>query len=229
MTETPREASDDGGDGGGSVERIAAGPEDHRGRAVQRAVEVLRADGVFAHPTSTVYGLGATAEPRLDAVVARLKGHEEDRPLIRLAASSTQVRQRRPDVRWPESAGRLAERFWPGGLTLVLEDGSEFGVAVRVDGHPVARAVPAALDDLVSSTSLNLSGGIPARDPDEATEVLSDMGPIDRPCVFLDAGPLPASPPSTILTLREQPPRLIRAGSVDPDAVRDCLQVELAR
>lgn len=228
MTETAGGGADAGG-GSPPVERIAAGPEDHRGRAVQRAVEVLRPGGLFAHPTSTVYGLGARAVPELDAVVARLKGYAEGRPLIRLAASSTQVRQRRPEVEWPEAADRLAERFWPGGLTLVLDDGSEAGIAVRVDGHPVARAVPAALDDLVSSTSLNRSGGEPARDPDQAMEVLSAMAPLGRPCAFLDAGTLADSPPSTILTLREDPPRLLRAGAVEPGALRECLRIEIAR
>ena len=221
--------SADGRDGAGPVERIAAGPDDHRGRAVQRAVEVLRDDGLFVHPTSTVYGLGARAEPRLDAVVARLKGYAEDRPLIRLAASSTQVRQRRPDAVWPTSAERLSDRFWPGGLTLVLEDGSEAGIAVRVDGHPVARAVPAALDDLVSSTSLNRAGGEPARDPDKAMEVLAGMPSPDRPCAFLDAGSLPASPPSTILSLREDPPRVLRDGAVDTRVLAECLEAEVVR
>ena len=221
--------SADGEDGPGPVERIPAGPDDHRGRAVQRAVEVLRDAGLFVHPTSTVYGLGARAEPELDAVVARLKGHDEGRPLIRLAASSTQVRQRRPGARWPEPAVRLADRFWPGGLTLVLEDGSQHGIAVRVDGHPVARAVPAALDDLVSSTSLNRAGGEPARDPDRALEVLAGMPRPDRPCAFLDAGPLPASPPSTIVSLREDPPRVLREGAVEQAALEDCLGGQVVR
>ncbi len=218
-----------GGDGSGPVERIAAGPDDHRGRAVQRAVEVLRGDGLFVHPTSTVYGLGARAEPELDAAVAVLKGYGEGRPLIRLAASSTQVRQRRPEARWREVAERLADRFWPGGLTLVLEDGSEHGIAVRVDGHPVARAVPAALDDLVSSSSLNLAGGDPARDPGRALEVLAGMPAPDRPCAFLDAGPLPSSPPSTILSLREDPPRVLREGAVEAVALEDCLEARVVR
>lgn len=219
----------DGGGGPGSVERIAAGPDDHRGRAVQRAVEVLRGDGLFVHPTSTVYGLGARAEPALDAVVAGLKGYDGDRPLIRLAASSTQLRQRRPAARWPTAAERLAHCFWPGGLTLVLEDGSEHGIAVRVDGHPVARAVPAALDDLVSSTSLNRAGDEPTRDPGRAMEVLADMPCPDRPCAFLDAGPLPESPPSTILSLREDPPRVLREGAVEARALEECLEAALAR
>lgn len=217
------------GEGAGSVERVPAGTGDHRGRAVQRAVEVLRSGGVFAHPTSTVYGLGARATPEGDAAVAGLKGYGPDRPLIRLAASGTQVRQRRPEVRWPEAAGRLAERFWPGGLTLVLDDGTREGVAVRVDGHPVARAVPAALDDLTSSTSLNRAGGEPARDPESAVEVLADMAPVGRRCVLLDAGPLPDSPPSTILTLREDPPRVLRSGAVAPADLADCLRSDLAR
>lgn len=215
------------GPGTGGVERIPAGPDDHRGRAVQRAVEVLRVDGVFAHPTSTVYGLGARARSDLDRVVVRLKGYREERPLIRLAASATQVRQRRPDARWTDAAGRLAERFWPGGLTLVLEDGTENGLAVRVDGHPVARAVPAALDDLVSSTSLNRSGEAPARDPVEASSALESMGPWGRRCAFLDAGPLPESPPSTLLSLRADPPRVLRSGAVEPDEIRDCLGTEV--
>lgn len=221
-----REVGATGPDG---VERVGAGPEDHRGRAVQRAVEVLRDDGLFAHPTSTVYGLGARATSELDGVVARLKGYGEDRPLIRLAASGTQVRQRRPDVQWSPEAERLAGRFWPGGLTLVLEDGSERGLAVRVDGHPVARAVPAALDDLVSSTSLNLAGGEPARDPDSAREALDEMSPFDRPCVFLDAGPLPESEPSTLLSLREDPPRLLRIGAVPESEIAECLDAEVRR
>lgn len=210
-----------------AVERIAAGREDHRGRAVHRAVEVLREGGTFAHPTSTVYGLGARAEPEMDAAVARRKGYAEDRPLIRLAASATQVRQRRPGVRWGGTADRLAQRFWPGGLTLVLEDGSERGIAVRVDGHPVARAVPAALDDLVSSTSLNRAGGSPARDPEAALETLSAMGPWESGCVFLDAGSLPESSPSTVLSLREDPPRVLRAGAVEPAELRTCLGPDL--
>lgn len=209
------------------VSRVAAGPEDHRGRAVQRAVEALRAGGMFAHPTSTVYGLGARAEPALDAAVARRKGYPAGRPLIRLAASDTQVRQRRPEVRWLEAAGRLAERFWPGGLTLVLDDGTESGIAVRVDGHPVARAVPAALDDLVSSTSLNREGRDPARTPEEAEETLSGMGPWETDCVFLDAGPLPESPPSTLLTLREDPPRVLREGAVAAEELSACLETRI--
>ena len=219
----------DGGAGAGPVERVAAGPDDHRGRAVQRAVEVLRGGGLFVHPTSTVYGLGARAEPELDAVVAGLKGYAGSRPLIRLAASSTQVRQRRPGALWPAAAERLSDRFWPGGLTLVLEDGSEHGIAVRVDGHPVARAVPAALDDLVSSTSLNRTGGEPARDPDRAMDVLARMPALDRPCAFLDAGPLPASAPSTIVSLRDDAPRVLREGAVEVGALEECLEAEVLR
>lgn len=223
------DGSEVGASGPGGVERIGAGPEDHRGRAVQRAVEVLREGGLFAHPTSTVYGIGARAAPEPDRVVTRLKGYDEERPLIRLAASATQVRQRRPDVRWSPAADRLAGRFWPGGLTLVLDDGSDRGLAVRVDGHPVARAVPAALDDLVSSTSLNLSGGEPAREPDAAREVLEAMGSFDRRCVFLDAGPLAESEPSTLLGLREDPPRLLRVGAVPAAEIRECLDTEVRR
>lgn len=228
MTDAAGGRAEQGGDTS-SVQRVPAGPGDHRGRAVQRAVEALRTGGLFVHPTSTVYGLGARAAPEEDAAVARLKGYEADRPLIRLAASGTQVRQRRPEVRWPEAAGRLAERFWPGGLTLVLEDGTEHGVAVRVDGHPVARAVPAALDDLTSSTSLNRAGEEPTRDPESAAEVLDALGPVGRRCVFLDAGPLPESSPSTILTLREDPPRILRSGAVPPEELADCLRTELGR
>lgn len=183
---------------------------------------------MFAHPTSTVYGLGARAEPPLDAAVARRKGYASGRPLIRLAASETQVRQRRPDIRWTDAAAGLARRFWPGGLTLVLDDGTQRGIAVRVDGHPVARAVPAALDDLVSSTSLNVAGGRPARHPDEARRALSEMGPWEIDCVFLDAGPLPESRPSTLLSLREDPPRVLREGAVPSEELQECLGTRVA-
>src|SRR5690349_10111085 len=115
--------------------------------ALARAAEVLRAGGLVAFPTETVYGLGANA---LDAeAVARIfaaKGRPANNPLIVHVAETADVLCVASE--WPEEAARLAERFWPGPLTLVLPRRPEVPdivtaggptIAVRLPAHPVAR------------------------------------------------------------------------------------------
>ena len=209
------------------IERTASGPES--GDAVVAAAGQLAEGGILAHPTSTVYGLGADAVPALDAEVARLKGRGRERPLIRLAAEAEVVRERLPAGSWDDRAERLAERFWPGSLTLVLEDGTRHGLAVRVDAHPVVRRVLALHGKLMSSTSLNRSGEAPVRTPEAARAVLSAMPAARAPAMFLATGPLSASPPSTLVCLRGPRPRLLRPGAVPADRVEACLGGRLDR
>ena len=181
--------------------------------ALDRAAELLDAGGVVAHPTSTVYGLGGRPGDAVDARIAVLK----DRPLlplIRLAASREALGGALPGARWSETAGRLADAFWPGPLTLVLDDGSEAGVAVRVDAHPIVRRLLERAGGLMTSTSLNVTGGAPARTRREAREALASM-PRDRgPLGWLDAGDLQPSAPSTLLRLDGDRVALLREGAV---------------
>src|SRR5579871_4618837 len=129
------------------------------------AARVMQRGGLVAFPTETVYGLGANA---LDAVaVARIfeaKGRPANNPLIVHIADASQVQQVTDG--WPESAARLAERFWPGPLTLVLPRRDTVPdvvtatgptVAVRVPAHPVAQALLRAAGLPIAAPSANRS------------------------------------------------------------------------
>lgn len=117
--------------------------------ALERAARVLREGGLVVFPTETVYGIGANAlDPAAIAGIFRAKGRPQDNPLI---VHITRMEELEPLVaEIPEDARRLAERFWPGPLTMVLPktpavpDGVSAGlptVAVRMPSHPVARAL----------------------------------------------------------------------------------------
>jgi L-threonylcarbamoyladenylate synthase len=187
--------------------------------AVARAAAVLRAGGLVAFPTETVYGLGANA---LDAAaVARIfaaKGRPANNPLIVHVAGPADAT--RVAAAWPDSAALLAGRFWPGPLTLVLPKRPEVHdavtaggptVAVRVPAHPVALALIRAAGVPVAAPSANRSGYI---SPTRAEHVLKGLdGRIE---MVLDAGPVPGGIESTVLDLTGDPPRLLRPGLVTP-------------
>lgn len=202
--------------------------EDAEGEArIRSAAVALSRGAVLAHPTSTVYGLGGGTDVA-DAAVRRLKGAPVDRPLLRLAADVATLRATHPGLRWTEAADRLASAFWPGPLTLVLDDGGERGLGVRVEGHPDTRAVLAAWGRTMSSTSLNRTGGTPAATAVEAREALDRLPATGAvPVRWLDAGDLPGGPPSTLLSLRHEPPRLLRAGAVAVGRIEAVLGREL--
>src|SRR5438270_2167933 len=159
---------------------------------IARAARVLRAGGLVAFPTETVYGLGANA---LDAVaVARIfaaKGRPANNPLIVHVAAIDAARDL--TAAWPESAARLAERFWPGPLTLVLPRAGRVPdivtasgptVAVRVPAHPVALALLRAAALPIAAPSANRSTSL---SPTTAEHVRRGLdGRID---LLLDAGP----------------------------------------
>jgi L-threonylcarbamoyladenylate synthase len=187
--------------------------------ALARAAEVLRAGGLVAFPTETVYGLGANA---LDAdAVARIfaaKGRPANNPLIVHVAETADVL--RVASAWPDEAGRLAERFWPGPLTLVLPRRPELPdivtaggptVAVRLPAHPVARELIRLAGVPIAAPSANRSNRLSST---RAEHVLRDLdGRID---LLLDGGPTPGGIESTVLDLSRRPPRLLRPGLIEP-------------
>src|SRR5438105_6129772 len=166
-------------------------PSDTAG--IAEAAAILRAGGLVAFPTETVYGLGAHA---LDAHAVRgifeAKSRPADDPLIVHLADSSDLES----VAFPvEAAAHLADRFWPGPLTLVLQRQKVVPaevtarlqtVAVRVPSHPVARALIRAAGLPIAAPSANLFG---RPSPTRAAHVLEDLdGRIDA---VLDAGPTP--------------------------------------
>ncbi len=198
------------------TEVLTVDPQTPDAALIARAAEVLRRGGLVAFPTETVYGLGANA---LDADAVRrifeVKGRPANNPIIVHVAEVEPARQLVAD--WPAAAERLAGRFWPGPLTLVLPrrdiipDGVTAGgptVAVRMPAHPVALALIRAAGVPVAAPSANRSTQL---SPTLAEHVLHGLqGRID---LVLDGGPTSGGLESTVLDLTS-PPRVLRPGLV---------------
>jgi L-threonylcarbamoyladenylate synthase len=186
--------------------------------AIAEAARVLRGGGLVAFPTETVYGLAADATS--DAAVARIyaaKGRPPSNPLI---AHVTSLEAALEQGIFSADALRLAEKFWPGPLTLVvpLAPGStvcaaaragQQTVALRVPAHPVALAVISAVGRPLAAPSANRSGRV---SPVTAAHVARDFaGEID---LILDGGRCPVGLESTIVACLEEHPRLLRLGGI---------------
>ena len=181
------------------------------------AADILRAGGVVAYPTETFYALGALADlPDALARLATAKGRAEGKPLPLIAADVAQavaVASLDDPV-----ARRLAERFWPGPLTLVLPAvapldpvlcGPGPSVGIRVPAHDLARALARAAGGPLVSTSANWSG-----EPPVTTASRISQGVLARIDGVLDGGPTPGGLPSTVVEVVRGELRLIRQGVV---------------
>ena len=186
-------------------------------REVLRAAEVLRAGGLVAFPTETVYGLGADASSA--AAVARLyaaKCRPADHPVIVHFADAEHAFQWAREV--PQAARTLAAKFWPGPLTLILKrsklaqdfiTGGQDSVGLRVPSHPVAQQLLREFGGGVAAPSANEFGKLSAT---SAGHVKADFaGRIDR---ILDGGPSEVGIESTILDLSAGKPALLRPGFI---------------
>ncbi len=199
--------------------------------AMERALEVLRRGGVVAMPTDTVYGIGvdgfdAAAVEKLyiakdrpaNKAIMLLLGDEEDMAKAAASISST--------------ARRLAERFWPGGLTLVVRGRAELPrnlcaengtIGLRLPDSDVVRNLVRRFGRPLAVTSANLSGGVNSQ---TAEMVLADLdGRID---LILDGGATPTSVPSTVLDCTVEPPRVLREGAIGIGQIESELGLELA-
>lgn len=184
----------------------------------------VKARGLVAMPTETVYGFGCVPAPEPLAVVQRWKAREPDKPFLLLIPGPESV----PELEWTPEARELADVFWPGALTLVLRDPKgrfpegvrslEGGVAVRVTPHPLAGALVKAVGEPLVSTSANPPGGKPAVSGDEALTAAVAVGAGEELWV-LDAGFLPPSEPSTIIDCTGPAPILRRSGAIPSNRV----------
>src|SRR5437588_9350715 len=202
-----------------------------RAAAIATAVEVLAAGGLVAFPTETVYGLGADAGNGL--AVARLyeaKGRPAFNPLISHVPDLAAARRL---GRFDDAATHLAERFWPGPLTLVLPKTSDSSVAalatagldtiaVRLPDHPVARDLLAAFGRPMVAPSANRSGHL---SPTTAQHVLADLG--GRIDLVLDGGPTLVGVESTIVGCLGEP-MLLRPGGIARGDIEEALGRPLA-
>jgi len=182
-----------------------------------RAVAALHAGQVVAFPTDTVYGLGAHSG-LAEAIeqLYQIKGREHQKAIPLLLARTEDVSAVARDV--PDLAWRLAARFWPGAVTLVLLGATTLldvltagatTVAVRVPAHPVALRLISALGVPLATTSANLSG---QREAVTAQEVWAALGA--RVSLVLDGGRCPGGVASTLVDLTTAPPTIRRRGAL---------------
>ena len=198
-------------------------PEPER---IAAAAEVIRAGGLVAFPTETVYGLGANAlDQEAVAKIFRAKGRPENDPLIVHIASLDTLSEIVLAI--PEKAKGLMEAFFPGALTLLFQRGPRVpknvtagldSVAVRMPAHPVALALIRAAGVPIAAPSANL---FMHPSPTTARHVLEDLG--ERVDVILDGGPCPIGLESTVLDLSATPPQVLRPGGVPVEALQAML------
>jgi tRNA threonylcarbamoyl adenosine modification protein (Sua5/YciO/YrdC/YwlC family) len=209
------------------MRRVSVDPGAPQRDAIQEAATWIRNGGVVAIPTDTLYGLAcdpfrADAVSRLFAVKGRAAG--QALPLI--AADAAQVAVHLGAV--PPLGARLAQRFWPGPLTLIVVapaslvrdvTGDTGTVGVRVPADAVARAIAAACGRPITATSANVSGQPATSDPDDIERTLGDR--ID---LLIDTGPTRGGAPSTIVDVTSAEPRLVREGAIPWDEIHTWLR-----
>lgn len=199
------------------TEVLAADTAERRAAAVARAAEALGRGELVAIPTETVYGLAANAlDPEAVARIYAAKGRPSNNPLIAHVASVEMAR--RCVARWPESAERLAEAFWPGPITLVLERSAEVPdivtaggstVAVRWPAHPIAAAIIEHAGVPLAAPSANRSNEL---SPTTAAHVARGLE--GRVGLVIDGGACEVGIESTVVDLTGEVARVLRPGTV---------------
>jgi L-threonylcarbamoyladenylate synthase len=189
--------------------------------AIPDIVRHLRAGGLLAYPTETVYGLGSRPLAPDVRALAALKGRAAGKPFLLLVSSREMAEAQ--GLAFTESARALARAFWPGPLTLVLPGGGgrlpdllrgpEGGIAVRWTSHPLIVALVAELGEPLTSTSANLPGSAPAPGAEAVLRDFRDAVSAGQ-LMVLDGGVLGNRPPSTVVDCTGSAPRVIRQGAV---------------
>jgi L-threonylcarbamoyladenylate synthase len=192
---------------------------------IQQAARIIRAGGVVAFPTETVYGLAAlVSNPAAIALVYQLKARGKQKPLSILIGDPAQLEHLVQSV--PPGGGRLMARFWPGPLTLVfaaakhLPDNLTAGsgkVGIRFSSHPISQALVRSLGEPITATSANRSGR-----PSCCTsaEVIAQLGSGLE--AIVDGGLTPGTKGSTIVDVTTRPPEILRAGAIAAREILAC-------
>ncbi len=180
---------------------------------LDEALTALRGGGLVIVPTETVYGLAA--DDRNPAALAQLfeaKGRPQDKPIALLAAGVDELE--RHGAKLPPAARRLAAKFWPGPLTLVLDSPAGW-LGFRIPDHPATLALLRAWGGVLAVTSANRSGEPPAT---TAAAALAALAPFVA--LALDAGPAAGGVPSTVVKVDGERVEVLRAGAISEEEIR---------
>ena len=197
-------------------------------RLLSQAVQILRDGGVVAFPTDTVYGVGVDPlQPEAVRRLYRIKGRPDNKPIAILVGSIADVER---VAQTPSGAfSRLADRFWPGGLTLIVEardlppeiTAGGHTVGVRMPNHPLTLQLLRSFGGPIATTSANRSGAPPAT---SAEEVDAQLG--DRVNLIVDGGDTITKVASTVLDLSVSHPQILRHGGISEESLMECLESE---
>jgi L-threonylcarbamoyladenylate synthase len=191
--------------------------------SIEEAARLIREGELVAFPTETVYGLGGDAtNERAVAKIFEAKGRPQFNPLISHVLDAGEARRL---VQWSDVADKLAARFWPGPLTLVLPRARNSPIsllatagldtaAIRAPAHPMAQALIRAAGRPIAAPSANRSGAV---SPTRAEHVAESLG--DRVKLILDGGPCEVGLESTVLDLTTATPTLLRPGGATREAI----------
>jgi len=192
--------------------------------AFSRCRQVISSGGVIAYPTDTFYGLGV--DPRNPAAVKKLfliKGRQADQPILLLIHDRVALKDWVAEI--TPQADRLMKRFWPGPLTLVFKAGKDViseitagtgTIGLRIPGSLLTRQLLAYLDNALTGTSANISGG---RNIETAEEAIETIGRIVD--VVFDGGRTTGGKPSTIVDVSTDQPKVIREGAIPSQEIVD--------
>jgi len=191
---------------------------------VEQAIIILKRGGIVACPTDTVYGVGAAINiERAVERVYQIKGRPHSRALPILLADKSEIAEVAKAV--PPLAWRLADRFLPGALTIVLPKADSVSdivtgglktIAVRIADHPIPIAIVRGLGVPIVGTSANLSGSPSAL---TAEEVRAQLG--DRVDMIIDGGRCPGGWESTIIDLTGETPLILREGPISLEELKE--------
>jgi L-threonylcarbamoyladenylate synthase len=193
--------------------------------AIPRALEILAQGGLAAFPTDTVYGLGGLAfDPHAIQEIYQVKGRSIEKAIPILVGAPEQLPLVAPELN--PLARRLAERFWPGPLTLVVPKHPGLPpelsiyptVGVRMPAHPAALALLQRSGPL-AVTSANLSGQANATTAEEVQQQLDG-----RIALVLDGGRTPGGLPSTVVDCSGPQPHILRPGPISQEEILSALQ-----
>lgn len=208
------------------MRRLIVDPVVPQPSLISEAAAAVRAGHVIALATDTLYGLAANPfDASAVTAVFAVKGRRDDQALPLIAADREQVIASFGPLGF--MGDRLADRYWPGPLTLLtlapptLAPAVTAGtgrIGVRVPAHAVARAVCAACAMPITATSANRTGQPPTHDPDAVARELPAVA------VLVDSGNAPGGPPSTIVDVTGERPTLIRAGAIRWEDILACLE-----
>jgi L-threonylcarbamoyladenylate synthase len=211
------------------LKRVPFVTADDVARSTPQIVEHLRAGGLIAYPTETVYGFGGLIRDDALTALAALKSRDDTKPFLVLIREPSDV----PAIEWTPQARKLANAFWPGPLTIALRVQADFPariisdegtIAVRATPHAGVRALLESLGEPITSSSANTPRNPPATSTDEVVDVLETLGQTD--VLVLDGGALMPSSPSTLVDCSVSPPRVLRAGAITIEALTQVVDIE---